>query len=1120
MKSILLKISIIAGMLLPAVSTLFSQEPILNNDTERLFYEASSFYEKGMYVNARKVFEEVVDELDNNQSIMLIDARYYVAKCALLMDERDAEYILKQFSLAYPNDSRVNDLYFEMGRLQFMKKKYPKSINWFELVDKTALSFQDRMHYHFELGYSYFAKEEYEPARIAFYEIKDLAGEYYATANYYYGHIAYLTEDYQTALNAFERIASEPDFSNIVPFYLIQIYFIQGDYEKIKTLGPELMEKSSEARAVEIVRLIGEAYFHTREFEQAIPYLQAYKDHTESYSRDDIYQLAYAYYQTKDWQNAIENFEKLTRGESELTQNAYFHLADCYLQIDDKQKAGMAFGAAATMPYDEVIAEESLFNQAKLSFDMSYSPFNQTIRLFDEFLRKYPNSLYRDMAYDYLVKVFMATRNYDEALTYLEKIEEKNDPIKTAYQRAAYFRAVEYFIDNDFDRAVLTFEKSLRYGHLNPSLKSQAHYWTAEAHYRLGYYPKAIDWYQKFMNLASSVNQPEYPSAFYNTAYAHFQLKDYDQAILWFRRFLNRESKAEVLKSDATIRLADCYYKTRQFDEGIRYYDLAIKQAPEKADYASYQKAISYGLLREYDKKNWVLRQMIEQHTNSKYRVDALFQLGRSYQDLNDLNPAIAAYRQLAEEFPNSTYVTQAYNQIGLIYYNLDQSEEALEVYKWVVDSFPQSPDAITALESIERIYLENNREQEYFAWRDGLQGVSKLSINEKDSISYLTAEKFYMRSQFEQAAQAFANYIRDFADGAWIIEAHYYKADCHRRLNQDKPAFESYAFVASRSMNSFTEESLVQAARISMKWDDYPLALAYYKKLESMAGNKEYLVESRIAQMQCHYHLEQWEEAILSANVVLISDLVPDKTKSEAHFILGKSFLANDDLSSAINEFKYLESMTQSILGAEARYRIAEILFAQQKYDECEQEILDFNQTNTPHQFWLAKAIVLLSDVYLAKKDYFQARHTLESIIQFYAVPTDGIIESAQERLQIILRKEEEETLFKHELDKAAVKDSVSLELDSASDSKEGIDSNELMENPEEETTPTEGFDTLSIDSDANNLVIPPTEEEIDQPAEEELPQPPVDEETDEAIEHSGNEDETEANEEGASDE
>jgi TolA-binding protein len=131
-----------------------------------------------------------------------------------------------------------------------------------------------------------------------------------------------------------------------------------------------------------------------------------------------------------------------------------------------------------------------------------------------------------------------------------------------------------------------------------------------------------------------------------------------------------------------------------------------------------------------------------------------------------------------------------------------------------------------------------------------------------------------------------------------------------------------------------------------------------------------------------------------------------------EANYKMAKSYYLMNEEDEAFKYFKLLTTDTKSIEGAESKYFIAQILYNKKKLDECENEVMDFISKNTPHQYWLAKSFILLSDVYLAKDDLFQAKHTLNSIIDNYTDIEDGIINEAKKKKAILEEKEKETIL------------------------------------------------------------------------------------------------------------
>ena len=1028
-----------------AISILFSanlkaQESLVHTDPALQYKRAVELFGLEKYGAARHIFQRVIDEKHSEQSLLCTNAEYFMSLCAIELFHKDADYLIAKFIFDHPEDPRINDLSYQMGKFQYRKKRYSKTINWLKKVDKSLLTDEDRLDYYFQLGYSYFVKEEYDKARVCFYEIKDIDSDYNAASNYFYSHIAYREGNYQTALNGFRKIKDDDMFSPIVPYYLTHIYHKKKDFEKITETAPELLKNSSPKRAPEIARIIGEAYFSTGKYSLAVPYLEKYISESSNYSKQDYYQLGFAYYKQKNYNKAIKNLEKVTKAKSELAQYSYYYLADCYLQTDNKQKAHMAFDAASKMKYDKTIEEESLFNFAKLSFDMAYSPFNQTIKTFNEFITRFPYSVHTDQAYDYLVKVYMATKNYGQALASLDKIQDKNANIQKAYQRIALFRGFELYSSLDFKKAISYFNKSLKYGQINPDYKAQALFWKAESYYRLKNYKKSIDVYNEFLHSPRAISQDEYNVAHYNIAYAYFKNQDYDNATIWYRKYTTKDVENNKRLGDSYARIADCYFVQRNYADAIKYYDLAISLKISDTDYVTFQKAFSYGLMKKHDKKNWVLRNLVKDFPNSVYKVDALFELGKSYISLNYPEKAIISYQTIIDKFSQSSYAKKAYLQLGLAYYNQNENEKALEAYKTIVEKYSGSSEEKSALSGIRNIYLEMHKEDDYFAWIETIGGKASISTSEKDSLTYSSAEKLYMQGDCDKSASHFKKYIENFADGAYLLNANYYKANCNMQNGDTSSALISYKFIIRQPRNKYTEEALVQAGIINYRNKDYATALENYVMLEAVADIKNNLLEARYGQMRCSFKLNKTDLAIEAANKVLISDKMPQEIIDEAHFVLAKSFLTKDDIVSAINEFKHIDMLLKTQMGAEAKFRVIEILVEQKKLDEADTEIVDFNQKNTPHQYWLARAIIKLAEIYILKDDDFQARHTLQSIVEYYDNKTDGIVNLAEEKLNEIKEREEADELMKE------VKD---IELDFNKD--EDNNYNELFDENEE---------------------------------------------------------------------
>jgi hypothetical protein len=57
-------------------------------------------------------------------------------------------------------------------------------------------------------------------------------------------------------------------------------------------------------------------------------------------------------------------------------------------------------------------------------------------------------------------------------------------------------------------------------------------------------------------------------------------------------------------------------------------------------------------------------------------------------------------------------------------------------------------------------------------------------------------------------------------------------------------------------------------------------------------------------------------------------------------------------------------------------------------------------------HDYWVAKTYILIADNYIGMKDIFQAKSTLQSIIENYEVVDDDILNIAKEKLKKLTKK------------------------------------------------------------------------------------------------------------------
>ncbi len=987
-------------------TVVFSQQSSYHAREDRYFKKGMELFEKENYGAAQDFFQKAYDYYGNQGSILKSKAQYYNALCAVKLFNEDAEFLTYSFIKDNPENPLVDKAYYNLAGYFYDLKKYNKALAYYGKINRNKLSNSESAECSFKAGYCYFKKDDLENARLAFNEIKDKNTKYSPPALYYYSHINYTQGNYQTALDGFLRLSGDETFASIVPYYITQIYFLQKKYEKVIEYAPGLLDTVTESRHAEVARITGVSYYMLNRFKESVPYLAHYNENAGNVTPEDKYQLAYAYYKSGEYASAADIFSKLTNDNSLLCHNSLYHLADCYLKLNRKQQARMAFASASRMDKDPKIKEDALFNYALVTYELSYSPFNEAIQAFNDYISLYPNSQRTDEAYKYLMQAYLNAKNYRLALSSIDKIKNKNDDIKKAYQKISYYRALELFNNLKFNEAIELFNSSLKYGSFNSKLYALTFYWRGEAYYRLENYDKAIADYKKFIDMPVSYYREEFNLAHYNLGYAYFKKRNYSDAALWFRKYTGFMKESNTRRvGDALNRIGDCFFINTDYYSAIDFYDRSIKAGITDVDYALFQKSLSLGVVNKFGEKIQNLNQLLTFYPNSAFTDDALYEIGESYLSQNQPDKAMPNFQRIVNAFPNSSYVSKALVKLGLIYYNTDRPQESLKIYKRVISDYPGTGEAQSALKGIRNIYVDMNNIDTYFAYVNDLGDFAKVDLKEQDSLSYITAEKLYMSGDCEGSSQGFKKYIDKHGDGSFILDAHFYKGDCDYRMNRYDEAIKSFDFIIGNPKNIYTEQALLGASRIKFRMKDYAAAINYYKKLEEVTEIKSNLLEARTGLMRCYYNTDDFANAIEAAKTVLNSEKISDIAKREAGFILAKSLYASDRLVLALEQFQKVAVEVNSIEGAESKFRIAEIYFKRGELEAAEKEIFDFTEKTTPHQYWMAKSFILWSDIFVSKGDNFQAVQTLQSIIDYYEDSEDGILSMAKEKKEKLVK-------------------------------------------------------------------------------------------------------------------
>ncbi len=960
-----------------SVSAAFAQKTLNNEHSFKIYKEAYELFYKEKYASAQQLFAQYQRISTDRENT--INAAYYAGVCAMELFNADAIAMLSAVANQYPEHPKAKLALFQLGRYFYRTKDNKRAVQYLEQVDALSLTNEEADEYWFIKGYCYFKTDKFSESKLSFKNIKDQKNKYYDPSNYYYGYVVYKEGNYDEALTHFNRIKESKTFGPLSQVYIAQILFSRKQYEEVVKFAGNINNKDV---ADDVAGLVGQSYFFLKNYSSALPYLETYNANPPvALTSKDIYRLAYAYMSTGKYEKAIEQFVRVTDKADTTSQFAHYHLAECYIKTDKKQSARLAFDRAYKLGFDKSITELALFNYGKISYELNQP---DAIKEFLKFVNDFPESPYIDEAKGILGDLLMSTRNYKQAITVIESIKRPTQANNEAYQRVLYYYAEEQYLNNNYTDANAYFKKSQQFD-FDKKLYALSHFWQGEIAYKQNNFIDAENGYNSFLKYENDVKYTRFfPMAFYNLGYCYIKTEQYAKGVSSFKKFLesNYAQTAPEIYTDAALRVADCYFVSKEYNRALDHYDMIITKKMNGSDYALYQKALIYGLLGNYNDKVTSLQKIANTYPRSPYIDDAIFEIANVYLQNDENEKAIEGFDNIIKNYPRSAYIRKAIQYKGLAQRNAGKDNDALETFKKLALEHCNTEEARQSLMIVEGIYVGRGETDEYLEFLK-LTNCKVISPTYQDSITYDAAFLQYKNGDCTKASKLFGQYINRFAGGFFILKANYFKAECDFKLKNFDEALTCYEYVALQNRNDFTERSTRQTAVLYYNKKNWRKAFEFYGALERIASNRDNMQVAVTGLMKTSMLGFTVDTAAIYSFKYVNSSLSTKEGLLDANLNIARFYMSQNQFDSAQVGWNYLMKETKSIYAAEAKYNTAFILFNKKDYNNAKKVIFEISEKYSNYAKWYEKAYLLLAEVYFAQKDFFQAKATLQSLVE-----------------------------------------------------------------------------------------------------------------------------------------
>ncbi len=974
------------------------------DNSNRLLDECYRLYNDGKYGNALTLMKEIeTDGLDATEKQEL-----ELLKAITTFEENHLEgrALILQYLDDYPESSKKELLGCYIAESYYHGKDFEMACKWFEQnnIKRLPRVQQERATLYYALSMQECGKEENAVSMLRNVAVK--SKKYADDAIFHLAVIDYDNDELESAERGFNSVKDSRKYKYDVPYFVAGIHLKRGENDEANEIARNFIIQNGKKKQqiARMLQISGSAKYAQGNYEEAITPLTRYIEKSERPQRIACYQLGMCHFKNGDFDKALPLFVLCNDGNDAVAQSSLLHTGIIMLEKKDENGARISFELASSMTHDDKVREEAMYNYALCLHRTRYSPFAESVKVFELFLNDYPQSEHAKKVEGYLVEVYMNTHNYDVALQSINKIKAPSAEILKAKQKILYRLGVQEFINGNMNGAISFMDRSIELSRYNKATHADALYWKGEALYRKRDYSNAANCYRMSM-INGGVNNNR---AQYGIGYTLFQQKRYSEARREFTTFINMSvGESKEIVADALNRIADCFFYQREYKDADRNYKMSIATDSSACDYPLYRSALAQGLSDNYEEKVNTLKTLLEKYPNSVYAEQAFYEMGRAFLELEQPENAITTFDRLTVRFPKSSLTRRATTEKAMVYNSIGERDKAIDTYKEIIERYPHSEEAQVAFQDLKNIYVDMGEVNE-FAQYANATGNNSINKNEMDTLSYTAAEKMYGKGEISGAKEKFEEYIAGYEKGVYRLNAHYYLGEIYYGEKNIDKALEHFEDVLEFSDNKYTELSIIRAAGIIYNKERYEEAGELYKQLLAKSSNEERRQLARTNIMRTAQKLDKYGEIVKYAGELMANSNTSPEVRREAGYNRAKAYLAMSKEDAAVKDLKELAADTRTKEGAEAKYLLAQIEFDQEKYDDCENTIMEYINESTPHAYWLARSFVLLSDLYSTQGKKMEAKQYLLSLQNNYE-GEDDIAEMIERRLEILSKENEQ---------------------------------------------------------------------------------------------------------------
>ncbi len=958
-----------------------AQSTLYQTSKYKALDESYELFDKHLFSASKYEFAALKEkDLDTEPQVQ---SDFYHAVSALKIENPGSSDLVYYFIREYEGHPKTNEAAHFLGDFFFDNRNYREAIPAYQKVNVEKVHPDQRSEVLFKTGYAYFQLKDQNSAIRYFNQVKSQAGEYRADAYYYAGFIAMEQGNFDQATVDFKEAEKTNFYQGKVPYMLAGIYYRQGKYDELIAYAEPLIEsKRTLDRKEEIHLYLAEAYYEKRNFPKAASNYDAFVNARRGdLARPQVYKAGIAQFEIENYQRATDYFKVSAVENDKIGQVSSYYLGHAYVKLNNPQFAANSFSAAYKSDIDPQIKEDALISLAKVNLERGN--FQEALTALDNYMENYPNGRHIREAENLLTDALINTNNYLRAIEQIEGMPRKSDRIREAYQKITFYQGIVYYRDRKYDMASTFFDKSIGTP-VDRDLVLEAYFWKGENYAANEDLENAIRAYESIQAARPNRNNPILVKSYYGLGYALYNTENYDKAESQFRNYIEQKQGSTDPENydEALIRLGDIYYVQKKFEQSQNIFQRAIRENNEFIDYAYFRSGVVYNFQNRNTQAIQQMSNLIDTYRNSLYLEDAIFQKAQINMEETNYADARDGFGRLITTRQNSPFIPYALEGRAVANFSLQNYDAAIEDYRKIVENHPNSSNAGTALVGLQEALTLQGRSGEFSQYASRYRSANPDNSS-LQNLEFESAKSLYFNNNHDQAIKAFEDYLRNYPQSGNRNEATYFIGDAHYKAGRKEQALNFFYQLDGNRESSQRIRAVQRIASIEVENKNYEKALPYLREASKNARNQIEEYEALQGLMQAHFETNRMDSAIHYSNRVIALGNITGDAVPQAMLLQAKAQLRSNQSGKAEETLRNLVDDFKTIHGAEGLYLLAESVNKKGDFGQSNDIIFDFSGPYSGYDYWYGRTFILLSENYIQLGEEFQAKATLESIVE-----------------------------------------------------------------------------------------------------------------------------------------